>query len=103
MGGRQEDPAGRVDGPDDVAGGGSAEDAVVADDELLDTVGGADLCNQLQHLWVPVPAIAADDEGGVLGALGDGEEDGGDEGLCVVWLLEDLDLFAEAGPVDAVG
>jgi hypothetical protein len=51
----------------------------------------------LHDFWVPVAAIATDDEKGAIGAFRNGEEDGGDEVLGVVGLLEDLDLFAEAG------
>lgn len=50
---------------DDVTGGGGGEDAVLADEELLDAMGGANLCDELDHLGVPVAAIAADDEEGI--------------------------------------
>lgn len=102
-----------------MAGGRGGEDAVLADEELLDAIGGANLGDELDHLWVPVAAVAADDEKGAWGgagqkarvsglvclhqamrtidAFGDGEEDAGDKGLAVVRLLEDGDLFAETG------
>lgn len=95
MRGREEDAAGGFELADDVAGGRSAHDAVDAKDEFLDAVRGANLDNELHDLWVVVATVAANDEEGILSALGDGEQDGGDEGLGVVWLLEDFDLFAQ--------
>jgi hypothetical protein len=83
-----------------VAGGGCRHNAILTDQELLDTVSGTNLCNHLSDLWVPVAAITADDKVRVLDTFGDGEEDGGDEGLAVVILLEDLDLLAEARTVE---
>lgn len=38
------------------------QNTVLADEELLDTIGSADLGNQLDDLGVPVAAITADDE-----------------------------------------
>jgi hypothetical protein len=81
-----------------MASGGRAENAALADDELADAVGGTDLGDELGDLRVPVAAVAANDQSAVLDALGDGEEDAGDEGLAVVWLLEDPDLLAQARP-----
>jgi len=79
-----------------MAGGWCAEDTVLTDQELLDAVGGTNLCDHLGDLWVPVSAISTDDEEGVLDALRDREQDAGDESLRVVLLLENLDLLAEA-------
>jgi len=47
---------------DDMAGGWGGQDAVLPDQELLDAVCRPDLRNQLDHLRIPVPAIAANDE-----------------------------------------
>jgi hypothetical protein len=82
-----------------VAGGRGGHDAVLADQELLDAVCGTDLCNDLGDLGVVVAAITANDERGALGTFGDGVEDGGNEVLGVVGLLEDLDLLAKTGAV----
>lgn len=46
-----------------------------------------------------VPPITADDQERTLRALGDGEENAGDEGFGVVGLLENGDLFAKTGTV----
>jgi hypothetical protein len=78
--GQQDTTSGLADA-DDVGGSGGTENAILANDELLDTVCGTDLCNGLGDLGVPVTAVTANDEGGVLDTLGDGEEDAGDEGL----------------------
>jgi len=94
----QEDASGGLANADHMASGGRAENAALADDELADAVGGADLGDELGDLRVPVAAVAANDQSAVLDALGDGEEDAGDEGLAVVWLLEDPDLLAQARP-----
>lgn len=47
------------------------QNPVLADEELLDTIGSADLRNLLDHLRIEVATIACDDEGCALGALGD--------------------------------
>ena len=97
--GSEEDATGRLSYPDDVTGGRCAHDSVLADQELLDAVGSAHLGDGLGDLGVPVTAITTDDEGGALSTFGDGGEDGGNEVLGVVGLLEHLDLLAEAGAV----
>lgn len=95
-GGEQDTTSGLADA-DEVAGGGSGHDAVLADEELLHAVRGTDLCNDLSDLRVVVAAITANNEGSTLSTFGDRGEDGGNEVLGVVGLLEDLDLLAEAG------
>jgi hypothetical protein len=45
-----------------MAGGGCAENAVLSDQELLDTVCGTDLGDQLSDFWVPVTTITSNDE-----------------------------------------
>jgi hypothetical protein len=82
-----------------MAGGGGGHDAVLADQELLNAVCGTDLCNDLSDLGVVVAAITANDERGALCTFGNGVEDGGNEVLGVVGLLEDLDLLAKTGAV----
>lgn len=47
---------------DDVAGGRCAEDAILADQQLLDSIGGTNLGNQLSNLWVPVATVTSNDE-----------------------------------------
>ncbi len=64
MASRQKNTTRRVPLADDMAGGRGRENAILADQELLDTVGRADLGNQLDHLRVPVSAITADDKEG---------------------------------------
>lgn len=97
--GSQQNTTGRLPYPNDMAGCWCTENAVLTDQELLDAVCGTNLCNHLSDLWVPVAAITTNDEERILDALGDGEEDTGDERLRVVLLLEDLDLLAESRTV----
>jgi hypothetical protein len=99
MAGCQQDTTSGLADPDDVAGRWCAENALLADQQLLDAVGSTDLSDQLSDLGVPVPAVAANDEGGAFNALGNGEQDAGNEGLRVVILLEDLDLLAQTRTV----
>jgi hypothetical protein len=116
--GSEEDASSGLAFPNDMAGSGSRENAVLADQELLDTVGGTDLCDQLDDLGVPVATITTNDEEGAcvlsvssgistggsavrgrikltLSSLRYRQEDGGDKCLAVVWLLEDCDLLAK--------
>jgi len=51
----------------------------------------------LDNLGIPVSAVTADDEKSAFCALGNGKEDGSDEGFAVVRLLEDGDLLAKTG------
>jgi hypothetical protein len=95
--GGQQDTASSLADADEVASSGSAENAILAHQELLDTVGGTDLSDLGDHLGVVVTAITTNDEEGPLNTLGNGEENTSDEGLGVVGLLEDLDLLAKAG------
>lgn len=95
--GRQEDTTGGLALADEVAGSRGGEDAILADQQLLDTISGTDFGNLLNDLGVVVAAIATDDEESALSTLGDREDDASDEGLGVVGLLEDLDLLTKTG------
>lgn len=79
-----------------VAGSRCGEDAILSDQELLHPVCCSNLGYQLNHLWVVVSSISTNDKEASLNALGYGQEDAGDEGLAIVGLLEDLDLFSKA-------
>lgn len=91
----EEDAAGRLAGADLVRDGRGREDAVAADDELLDAVTRGDLDNDADNLGRVVAAIAADDEGGALRTAGDSREDRLDKVLGVMLLLEDGDAVAQ--------
>jgi hypothetical protein len=58
----EQDAASGLAQADDMAGCGSGQDAVLADEQLLDAVRGADLGNQLDDLGVPEAAITTNDE-----------------------------------------
>lgn len=62
MTGRQKNTTSSLAKADDMASSRGRQNTVLADEELLDTVGSADLGNQLDNLGVPVAAITADDE-----------------------------------------
>ena len=100
MTGSQEDTTGSLTLADEVASSGGTEDAVLADQQLLDTIGSTDLSDLLDDLSVVVTTITTNDEESSLSTLGDGEDDAGDEGLGVVGLLEDLDLLTKTRAVD---
>lgn len=93
----QEDTTSGLSHADQVAGSWGTHNAILADQQLLDAVGGTDLGDLGDDLRVVVTAIATNDEERVLDTLGDGQENAGDEGLGVMSLLKDLDLLAEAG------
>lgn len=96
MTGSQQNPTGSLSLSDDVTGRGCAQDAILSDQHLLDSVGSSDLRAQLHDLRVPVPAISSDNEEAILDPLGDREQDRGHKGLRVVLFLEDDNLLAEA-------
>lgn len=81
MRGGQQDTTSGLANADDVRSGRSAENAVLANDELLDAVCGTNLCNGLGDLRVPVTTVTTNDEGGVLDALRDGQQNAGNKGL----------------------
>jgi hypothetical protein len=93
--GRQKDTAGRLPYPDDVTGGWCTQDAILADQELLDAIRSTNLGDQLSDLGVPVPAITTNNKEGSSNALGDRLKDASYEGLGVVVLLENLDFLTE--------
>ena len=93
-GGQQDTTSGLADA-NQVARSGGAKNAMLAHQELLDTISSADLGNLRDHLVVVVAAITTNDQEGALDTLRDGQENAGDEGLGVVGLLEHLDLLAK--------
>ena len=94
--GCEEDATGCLPNTDDMAGSRSTENAILADEQLLDTICSPNLCNKLDDLWVPVSAVTTNDKEGTLYTFRDGQENGGDEGFAVMILLEDGDLFAKS-------
>lgn len=113
----QKDTSGSLAQTDDMTGSRGGKNAILADDELLDTVGSTNLGNKLDNLRVPVSAVATDNKKRAyqlirswlvlqsnwlhtLNSFGNRKQDAGDEGLAVVRLLKDGDLFAKAGAID---
>lgn len=95
MTGSEQNTTSSLANADQVASSGGGENAILAHQELLDTIGGTDLGDLGDDFRVVVTAIATNDQEGVLDTLGDGEEDASNEGLGVVGLLENLDLLAK--------
>lgn len=93
--GSQQDTTSCLAHTNQVASSRSAQNTILADQQLLDTVGRTDLRNLRDHLGVIVATITTDNQERILGTLGDRQENAGDEGLGVVGLLEDLDLLAK--------
>jgi len=75
----------------------SAEDAILADDQLLYTVRCSYFCDELRDFRVPVPSISPNDQSSSLCTFRDGQYDACNKGFAVVLLLEDLDLLSKAG------
>ena len=96
MAGREQNATGCLSLADDVRGSGRAQDAILADEQLLDAVCSSNLCDELDDFGVPVSSIASDDQEAILDAFGDGEEDAGHESFAVVGLLEHDDLLPQA-------
>ena len=96
--GRQENPARSLALANNMTGGRCGQDTVLADQELLDSVRGANLCDCLDDFGVPEPPVTANDEKGAFDTLGDREQDARDKSLAVVGLLEDSDLFTKPRP-----
>ena len=59
---RQQDASRGLALANDMAGRWRRQDAVLADQQLPDTVGSSDLGDQLDHLGVPEAAVAANDQ-----------------------------------------
>ena len=78
-----------------MAGGRCAEDAVLADEKLLDAVCCSNFCNLLDNFWVVEPPISSNDQERAFCTFGNGEQNGSNEGFAVVRLLEDCDFLAE--------
>ena len=97
MAGSQENTASGTAYSDDIAGGWCAKNAILADQQLLDAVGSANLGDQLSDLRVPISSISANDQERTFDAFRDRKEDAGNESLAVVFLLEDLDLLPQTG------
>lgn len=60
--GGEQDATGSLSQSNDMAGCGSRQNAILSDEKLLDAIRGANFGNQLDHLGVPVSAIATNDE-----------------------------------------
>jgi hypothetical protein len=73
--------------PDDVGSGGSRENTVFSDDKFLDTIGRADLQDDLDSLWAEETSITSNDQGRAFGI--DRAEDRLDEILRVVLISFD--------------
>lgn len=64
---------------DDMTGCWCAQDTILTDQKLLDSVRSSNLGYQLDNLGVPVSAITADDQEASLDAFRNRKENAGDE------------------------
>ena len=87
----------------DMACRGRAQNAILANDQLLHTIGSPNLRDQLNELWIVEASIACNHKCTAFSALRYGKKDACDEGFTVVWLLEDCGLFAESRSGDKSG
>lgn len=62
MTGSQQDTTSRLPLPYEMAGSRSTQDTVLANEDLLDTIGSTNLSNLLDSLGIVVAAVATDDE-----------------------------------------
>jgi len=79
-----------------MAGSWCAENSMLPDNQLLDSISSTDLSDQLYDFWVVISSISSNDKEAALYAFWDGEKDTGDERLAVIWLLEDTGLFSKS-------
>lgn len=96
--GCEQDTAGCVSLPDNMAGSRCTQYAILPNQQLLDTVGCPNFGNQLHDLWIVESSISSNNQEAALDALRDREEDTGDERLAVVGLLEDCDFLSKSRP-----
>jgi hypothetical protein len=99
VGGSQQDSSGGTSLADDVRSSGSRQDSVLTNENLLHSVCGCNLGDNLDSLAVVVTSVSTNNEESTLSSLRDRLEEGGDEGLGVVRRLERFDLFTETGTV----
>lgn len=68
---------------------------MLSDNELLDAISRTNLRNQLHNFGIVVAAITTNNQEGALYTFWNGEQNGSYEGLGIVWLLKDRDLFSQ--------
>lgn len=99
MAGSEQDTTGSFSLANKMASSRGTEDAVLADQKLLDAICSTNLCDGLYDFRVVVATVTANNEEGTLHTFGNGEQDAGDEGFGVVGLLENDDLLTETRSV----
>jgi len=97
----QEDSTGSLPLPNDMAGSGCAENAILSYQQLLDSVGSANLGDQLYYLGVVIASISSDDKKAAVCAFWNRQQNAGDERFAVVRLLEDCDLLPKSRSRDS--
>lgn len=95
MAGGQENAASRLTLPNDMAGCRSAQDTILTDKQLLDTVRSTNLGNQLHDFGVPVSTVTANDQEAAGDTFWDREKDARDERFAVMRLLENHNLLPQ--------
>jgi hypothetical protein len=97
--GSQKDTTSGLALPDDMASCWSTQDTMLADQKLLHAIGSSNLGNQLDNLRVPVSSVTTNDQEASLDTFWDRQKDARNEGLAVMGLLENDDLFPQTRAV----
>jgi hypothetical protein len=95
----QQNSTRRLSLADDVTSRRRRQNSVLSDQQLLDAIRSSDLGDYLHDLLVVVTSVTADDQERIPSSLGDALQQGRNEVLGVVRLLENDDLLAETGAV----
>lgn len=95
MAGSEQNASSSLSLSNDMTRGRCTQDAILSNQKFLHTIRSPDSRNQLYGLRVIKSPIPSDNQKATLDSLGDRQEDAGDEGLGVIWLLEDGDFLAK--------
>ncbi len=91
----QKDSPSSLSLPNDMTGGRRAQNAMLPNNKLLDSICCANFRDQLYDLGIPVSSVTSNNQGAALRTFWDGKKDRGDEGFAVVRVFEDHDLFSK--------
>lgn len=72
MAGSEQNTTSSLSDTDNMAGSRGAENSILTDQKLLDTICSTNLCNELDHLRIPVSAISAYNQESTFSTFGDG-------------------------------
>lgn len=102
MAGSKEDTARGIAFPNNVAGSRSTQNPILSDQQFFDSVCSSDLGNQLHGFGVVVTPISPDNQEATIDALGNREQNTGNERFAVVVLLEDGNLLSKTRTLSSI-